>query len=171
KHLGKLRGKTIGVLGLAFKPNTDDRRDAPSLVIASRLLAEGAIVRTWDPVADARGRLRGAQQCDSILDAVTGADAAVIVTEWPELRDLATAEVREAMARPLIVDGRNHLDPAAVVEAGFEYEAIGRPTRATPAASAAGQAGDARPVDRPPSAGWGGVNGSPQPSPDRETTT
>ena len=126
KHLGKLRGKTIAVLGLAFKPNTDDLRDAPSLVIASRLLAEGAIVRTWDPVADARGRLRGAQQCDSILDAVTGADAAVIVTEWPELRDLASAEVREAMARPLIVDGRNVLDPAKTRAAGFAYEGIGR---------------------------------------------
>src|SRR5205823_3718301 len=126
KHLGKLRGKTIAVLGLAFKPNTDDLRDAPSLVIASRLLAEGAIVRTWDPVANARGRLRGAQQCDSILDAVTGADAAVIVTEWPELRDLASAEVREAMARPLIVDGRNVLDPAKTRAAGFAYEGIGR---------------------------------------------
>jgi UDPglucose 6-dehydrogenase len=126
KHLGKLRGKTIAVLGLAFKPNTDDLRDAPSLVIASRLLAEGAIVRTWDPVADARDRLRGAQQCDSILEAVTGADAAVIVTEWPELRELASDEVRAAMARTLIVDGRNVLDPAQTRAAGFAYEGIGR---------------------------------------------
>ena len=122
-------------------------REAPSRVIAYRLLAEGAEVRAWDPVARPDD-LQGVEICDSVLDAVRGADAAVIVTEWPELRDLATAEVREAMARPLIVDGRNHLDPAAVVGAGFEYEAIGRPTRATP----------------------GGVNGSPQPAPDRETT-
>ena len=126
KHLGKLRGKTIAVLGLAFKPNTDDLRDAPSLVIASRLLAEGALVRTWDPVADARDRLRGAQQCVSILEAVKGADAAVIVTEWPELRDLVSDEVREAMARPLIVDGRNLLDPVQTRAAGFAYEGIGR---------------------------------------------
>src|SRR6266705_581680 len=89
KHLGRLRGKTIAVLGLAFKPNTDDLRDAPSLVIASRLLAEGASVRTWDPVADARDHLRGATQCPTVLDAVSGADAAVIVTEWDELRGLA----------------------------------------------------------------------------------
>jgi UDPglucose 6-dehydrogenase len=126
KHLGKLRGKTVAVLGLAFKPNTDDLREAPSLVIASRLLAEGALVRTWDPVADARERLRGANQCDSILDAVRGADAAVIVTEWDELRQLASKEVREAMARPLIIDGRNLLDPAETRRAGFAYEGIGR---------------------------------------------
>jgi UDPglucose 6-dehydrogenase len=128
KHLGRLRGKTIAVLGLAFKPNTDDLRDAPSLVIASRLLAEGAVVRTWDPVADARDRLRSATQCESILEAVTGADAAVIVTEWPELRDLASPEVRDAMSRPLIIDGRNLLDPAEVRTAGFAYDGIGRPS-------------------------------------------
>src|ERR671931_56035 len=127
KHLGKLRGKTIAVLGLAFKPDTDDLREAPSLVIASRLLAEGAHVRTWDPVADARERLQGATQCASVLDAVRGADAAVIVTEWKELRDLASDEIREAMARPLIVDGRNLLDPEQVRAAGFVYEGIGRP--------------------------------------------
>ena len=127
KHLGKLRGKTIAVLGLAFKPDTDDLREAPSLVIASRLLAEGAHVRTWDPVADARERLQGATQCASVLDAVRGADAAVIVTEWKELRELASDEIREAMARPLIVDGRNLLDPEQVRAAGFVYEGIGRP--------------------------------------------
>ena len=126
KHLGRLRGKTIAVLGLAFKPNTDDLRDAPSLVIASRLLAEGAIVRTWDPVADARDRLRGATQCETVLEAVSGADAAVIVTEWDDLRGLARPDVRDAMARPLIIDGRNLLDPDEVRRAGFAYEGIGR---------------------------------------------
>jgi UDPglucose 6-dehydrogenase len=126
KHLGRLRGKTVAVLGLAFKPNTDDLRDAPSLVIASRLLAEGAHVRTWDPVADARDRLRGAMQCDSVLEAVTDADAAVIVTEWDELRSLASPEVHDAMARPLIIDGRNLLDPDEARRAGFAYEGIGR---------------------------------------------
>jgi len=126
KHLGKLRGKTVALLGLAFKPNTDDMREAPSLVLASRLLAEGAEVRAWDPIADARHLLQGVTFCDSILDAVNGADAAVIVTEWDELRDLASEEVREAMRRPMIVDGRNLLDPEAARTAGFVYEGIGR---------------------------------------------
>jgi UDPglucose 6-dehydrogenase len=128
KHLGRLRGKTIAVLGLAFKPNTDDLRDAPSLVIASRLLAEGALVRTWDPVADARDRLRGATQCATVFEAVTGADAAVIVTEWDELRGLASKEVHDVMARPLIIDGRNLLDPGETRRAGFAYDSIGRPS-------------------------------------------
>src|ERR671937_264553 len=126
KHLGSLRGKTVAVLGLAFKPDTDDLREAPSLVLVERLLAEGARVRTWDPVADARDLLRGATSCDSVIDAVTGADAAVIVTEWDELRVLASEEVRQAMRRPVIVDGRNLLDPDQAQAAGFAYEGIGR---------------------------------------------
>jgi UDPglucose 6-dehydrogenase len=126
KHLGKLRGKTIALLGLAFKPNTDDLREAPSLVLASRLLAEGAEVRAWDPVADARRLLQGVTFCDSVLDAVTGADAAVIVTEWDDLKTLGSPEVRDAMRRPVIVDGRNLLDPEAARAAGFTYEGIGR---------------------------------------------
>jgi UDPglucose 6-dehydrogenase len=126
KHLGRLRGKTVAVLGLAFKPDTDDLREAPSLVLVERLLAEGAEVRTWDPVADARDLLRSATSCDSVIDAVTGADAAVIVTEWDELRALASEEVRQAMRRPVIVDGRNLLDPEQARAAGFTYEGIGR---------------------------------------------
>jgi UDPglucose 6-dehydrogenase len=128
KHLGTLRGRCVAVLGLAFKAGTDDLRDAPSLVIASRLLAEGADLKTWDPVADARDRLSGARQCESILEAVTGADAAVIVTEWDELRTLASPEIRDAMRTPLIIDGRNLLDPDEVRAAGFAYEGIGRPS-------------------------------------------
>ena len=128
KHLGSLRGKTIALLGLAFKPGTDDMRDAPSLVIASRLLAEGAEVRTWDPVADARGLLHGATQSETIAEAISGADAAVIVTEWDELRELASPQTRAAMRTPLIVDGRNLLDPDQVRAAGFAYDAIGRPS-------------------------------------------
>src|SRR6266496_6036137 len=92
KHLGELREKKVALLGLAFKPNTDDTREAPSLVLASRLLAEGAEVRAWDPIA--RPELHGATIYESPLDAVTGADAAVIVTEWPQLKGLATDEVR-----------------------------------------------------------------------------
>jgi UDPglucose 6-dehydrogenase len=128
KHLGSLRGKSIALLGLAFKPNTDDMREAPSIVLASRLLAEGVDVRAWDPVADASGVLKGVTLCESILEAVRDADAAVIVTEWDELRDLARPEIREAMRNPLIVDGRNLLDPAATTKAGFAYEGMGRPT-------------------------------------------
>jgi UDPglucose 6-dehydrogenase len=128
KHLGSLRGKTVALLGLAFKPNTDDLREAPSIVLASRLLAEGADVRGWDPVADASGILSGITFSGSVLDAVRGADAAVIVTDWDELRDVARPEVREAMRNPLIVDGRNLLDPEVATKAGFVYEGIGRPT-------------------------------------------
>jgi UDPglucose 6-dehydrogenase len=126
KHLGKLRGRSIALLGLAFKPNTDDMREAPSLVLASRLLAEGAEVRAWDPVADASRLLQGVSFADSVLDAVTDADAAVIVTEWKELRGLASEEVRQVMRHPLIVDGRNLLDPEQTRAAGFTYEGIGR---------------------------------------------
>src|SRR5215208_5592609 len=126
KHLGKLRGKKVALLGLAFKAGTDDLREAPSLVLASRLLAEGAEVRAWDPVADPGELMKGAVLCDTVLEAVTGVDAAVIVTEWDELRGLASDEVRSAMARPLIIDGRNLLDPAETRAAGFAYEGIGR---------------------------------------------
>jgi len=124
KHLGPLRGKTVALLGLAFKPNTDDTREAPSLVLASRLLAEGAEVRGWDPIA--RPELQGVQFCATPLEAVQGADAAVIVTEWPQLAELASEEVRAAMRHPLIIDGRNLLDPDVVRAAGFAYEGIGR---------------------------------------------
>jgi UDPglucose 6-dehydrogenase len=132
KHLGSMRGKTIALLGLAFKPNTDDMREAPSRVIAYRLLSEGAEVRAWDPIAHPDD-LQGIELCDTVLDAVRNADAAVIVTEWPELASFATPEVRDAMARPLIIDGRNLLDPVAVRAAGFAYEGIGRPRHASPA--------------------------------------
>jgi len=128
KHLGKLRGRRVALLGLAFKPGTDDMRDAPSLVLASRLLAEGAEVAAWDPVADARSLLHGVELCETYLEAVRGADAAVIVTEWPELASLASPEVRDAMRTPLIVDGRNLLDPVSARALGFVYEGIGRPS-------------------------------------------
>jgi UDPglucose 6-dehydrogenase len=132
KHLGSLHGKRVALLGLAFKPNTDDMREAPSRVIAYRLLSEGAEVRAWDPVAHPAD-LPGIELCDTVLDAVRDADAAVVVTEWPELVTLASAEVREAMAQPIIIDGRNLLDPVAAREAGFVYEGIGRPRFSSPA--------------------------------------
>jgi UDPglucose 6-dehydrogenase len=128
KHLGQLAGKRIALLGLAYKAGTDDLREASSIVLAARLLAEGAEVTAWDPVARPRDELRGATLAGTALEAVTGADAAVIVTEWEELRDLVREDVRAAMRTPLFVDGRNLLDPHAVRAAGFAYEGIGRPT-------------------------------------------
>ena len=126
KHLGELSGKTVALLGLAFKPNTDDMRDAPSIVLAARLRAEGADVRAWDPFVTGHPELDGVVIVPTVADAVRDADAAVIVTEWNELLDLASAEVRDAMRTPLIVDGRNLLDADAVRAAGFDYEGIGR---------------------------------------------
>jgi UDPglucose 6-dehydrogenase len=131
RHLGSLQGKSVALLGLAFKPDTDDMREAPSIVLASRLLAEGSDVRAWDPVADGANLPGGVTVVDSVLEAVTGTDAAVIVTEWSELRALASAEVRAAMRNPLIIDGRNLLDPAETRRAGFAYEGIGRPMELT----------------------------------------
>jgi UDPglucose 6-dehydrogenase len=126
QRLGSLRRKKIALLGLAFKPNTDDMRQAPSLVLASRLQTEGAVVHAWDPLVKSHPSLNGVVMEGSLLDAVRDADAAIIVTEWPEFATLASGEVREAMRTPLIVDGRNLLDPEAARAAGFEYEGIGR---------------------------------------------
>ena len=126
RRLGSLRRKKIALLGLAFKPNTDDMRQAPSLVLASRLHTEGAVVHAWDPLVKSHPSLDGVVMEESLLDAVRDADAAIIVTEWPEFATLASGEVREAMRTPLIIDGRNLLDPEAARAAGFEYEGIGR---------------------------------------------
>ncbi|HTK24519.1 MAG TPA: UDP-glucose/GDP-mannose dehydrogenase family protein [Gaiella sp.] len=123
--LGSLRGRRVALLGLAFKPHTDDTREAPAFVLAGRLLAEGADVVAWDPVANADG-LHGVVQVASVADAVAGADAAVLVTEWPELADLDWARLGATMRRAVLVDGRNMLDPASMREAGFTYDAIGR---------------------------------------------
>ncbi|HEX8074432.1 MAG TPA: UDP-glucose/GDP-mannose dehydrogenase family protein [Thermoleophilaceae bacterium] len=132
KHLGSLVGKEIALLGIAFKPNTDDIREATSLVLAGRLQSEGAHVRVYDPVATERARemLAGARACDSALEALDGADAAVLVTEWPEFRELDWAgEVKSRMARPLLVDGRNFLDGELLARAGYTFEGIGRSGR------------------------------------------
>ena len=128
RHLGSLIGKRIALLGLAFKPNTDDMREASSVVLAARLQAEGAIVRAYDPVAEQRARelLTGVEMCDSAMNALEGANAAVIVTEWPEFAELDLAAVREKMTDPVIVDGRNILSAEAVHAAGLVYEGIGR---------------------------------------------
>jgi UDPglucose 6-dehydrogenase len=131
-HLGPLRDRRIALLGLAFKPHTDDMREASSIVLASRLIAEGATVCAFDPVAAdrARGLLHASVQlAGSMVEALTDADAVVIVTEWPEFRAVLDADVRAAMRNPLIVDGRNLLDPSEAVAAGFSYVSIGRAER------------------------------------------
>jgi UDPglucose 6-dehydrogenase len=128
KHLGPLVGKEIALLGLAFKPHTDDMREATSVVLASRLQGEGARVRAYDPVAEDRAEelITGAEMCESALDVLDGADAAVIVTEWPEFAEIDLDEAKKRMNKPLIVDGRNLLSPEKVRAAGFVYEGIGR---------------------------------------------
>jgi UDPglucose 6-dehydrogenase len=125
QRLGALRGKRIALLGLAFKPNTDDTREAPAFVLAGRLLAEGADVVAWDPVARADG-LHGVEQVATVDEAVRGADAVVLVTEWPELADVDWTAVAARMRTPLFVDGRNMLDPETMRAAGFTYDGIGR---------------------------------------------
>jgi UDPglucose 6-dehydrogenase len=128
KHLGSLAGKRVALLGLAFKPDTDDMREASSLVLAARLQGEGAEVVAYDPVAEgaARDMLSSVDLRESAEDALDGADAAVLVTEWPEFAELDWAELAGRMTNPLLVDGRNFLDPHALREAGFTYEGIGR---------------------------------------------
>ena len=117
KHLGSLVGKEIALLGVAFKPNTDDIREATSLVLAGRLQGEGAQVRVYDPVATDRAheQLGGALVAATALEALDGADAVVLVTEWPEFRDLDWAgEVKDRLKSPVVVDGRNFLDREAL---------------------------------------------------------
>jgi UDPglucose 6-dehydrogenase len=131
---GSVAGKTVAVLGVTFKPNTDDMRDSPSLVIVPALQGEGARVRAFDPegMREARKLLPGVEWCQDAYDAIAGADVMVVVTEWNEFRGLDLERARELMRRPLIVDLRNIFDPAQVAEAGFAYAGIGR----APAAAA-----------------------------------
>ncbi|MBN1460361.1 MAG: UDP-glucose/GDP-mannose dehydrogenase family protein [Armatimonadetes bacterium] len=128
RHLGEqLRGKRIALLGLAFKPNTDDIRQASSIVLAGRLLAEGAHVTGYDPVAmdGMRVVVPGMDYAESAMAALEGADACVLVTEWAEFLSLDWAKLKQIMARPVIIDGRNVLDGAALVAMGFVYEGVG----------------------------------------------
>ncbi|HUC07335.1 MAG TPA: UDP-glucose/GDP-mannose dehydrogenase family protein [Solirubrobacterales bacterium] len=128
KHLGSLVGKRVALLGLAFKPHTDDMREASSLVLAARLEGEGAEVVAYDPVAGgaARDLFDGVEFRDSALATLVDADAAILVTEWPEFAELDWPAAAEKMARPLLIDGRNFLDANQLKSAGFEYEGIGR---------------------------------------------
>jgi UDPglucose 6-dehydrogenase len=132
QRLGSLAGRKVALLGLAFKPDTDDMREASSLVLAARLQGEGAEVAAYDPVAAdaARPLLDGVEFAGSALEALDGADAAVLVTEWPQFAELDWAAAAQRMARPLLIDGRNFLDSSLLEAAGFEYEGIGRAVEA-----------------------------------------
>jgi UDPglucose 6-dehydrogenase len=131
RHLGSLRDRRIALWGLAFKPDTDDMREASSVVLAARLVAEGAEVAGYDPVvSDAQAAAllpRGIQLAESALEAARGADAVVIVTEWPQfVAPFTDGSLLSVMRTPLVIDGRNQLDPASVRTAGFAYEGVGR---------------------------------------------
>jgi UDPglucose 6-dehydrogenase len=128
KHLGRLAGKRVALLGLAFKPNTDDMREASSLVLSARLHADGASVSAYDPIAEEQARklVSGIDFADSPLEAVSEADAVVLVTEWREFLELDFNAVADAMRGRVMIDGRNALDPVAVRAAGLIYEGIGR---------------------------------------------
>jgi UDPglucose 6-dehydrogenase len=129
-ELGDLRGRRIALLGLAFKPGTDDMREATSVVLADRLVAEGARLVVHDPVVapTAMGLLPpGVEWARDVAGAITGADAAVIVTEWPEYRTLLAPGTSDLMARPLLIDGRNLLTRAEAEDAGYEWLGVGKP--------------------------------------------
>jgi UDPglucose 6-dehydrogenase len=125
---GSVKGKTVAVLGLTFKPNTDDMRDSPSLAIVPALQQAGARVRAFDPqgMKEAKHLLPGIDMCADAYDALKGADAVVIVTEWNEFRQLDFARARTLMKAPVMVDLRNIYDPAELAAAGFDYWSIGR---------------------------------------------
>ena len=126
---GSVAGKTLAVLGLTFKPNTDDMREAPSLVILPALQAAGANIRVFDPegMDEARAQLEDLIWCDSAYETMGGADALVILTEWNAFRALDLARCQQLLSRPLIVDLRNIYEPNEMARAGFDYHSVGRP--------------------------------------------
>jgi UDPglucose 6-dehydrogenase len=129
-ELGTLSQRRIALLGMTFKPGTDDMREAPSTVLASRLLAEGAGLTCWDPMARPADTApwATADRYPTIIEAITGADAAIIVTEWPHLHDVDWEQARSTMRNPLLLDGRNMLDPDALSRAGYTCMSVGRAT-------------------------------------------
>jgi len=129
---GSVKGKTIGVLGLTFKPNTDDMRDAPSLDIVPALQEAGARVNAFDPegMDEAKHMLKGVEMCADAYQAMKGADAIVIITEWNEFRALDLERMKSLMKTPVVVDLRNIYAPKDMAAAGFQYSCIGRPITA-----------------------------------------
>jgi UDPglucose 6-dehydrogenase len=127
--MGTLKGKTIGILGISFKPNTDDVRDAPAISIIRKLLREGARVRAYDPVAmkEVEKTLTGIRYCKDAYDAVKGADALVIVTEWNQFRNLDLNRIKSLLKDTYFFDLRNIYDPRKLRDMGFRYHCVGRP--------------------------------------------
>jgi UDPglucose 6-dehydrogenase len=140
--LGGFRGKTIGLWGLAFKPNTDDMRDAPSLSLINMLQHEGAHLKAYDPEAqqNARRQVSDVEFCDDPYQVADGVDALILVTEWNEFKQLDMARVRALMAQPVLIDGRNTYDPKRMAELGFIYRGMGRGYNGEGAAAAQGAA-------------------------------
>ena len=130
---GEVRGKTVGVLGLAFKPETDDMRDSPSIPLIRGLQQLGARIRAYDPQAIEHSKeiFEDVTFCEDAYDTAEGADALVIVTEWNEFRALNLSRIRKALRQPVVVDLRNLYDGGRMAEAGFEYTSVGRGTAAT----------------------------------------
>jgi UDPglucose 6-dehydrogenase len=128
---GSVEGKTVAILGVTFKPNTDDMRDAPSLEIVPALIAAGARVQAFDPEGkeQAEPLLPGVQWCGSAYEAMTGADVVAILTEWNEFRALDMDRIKEVMKAPVMVDLRNVYNPADMTAAGFRYSSVGRPLK------------------------------------------
>jgi UDPglucose 6-dehydrogenase len=127
---GQVRGKRIGVLGLSFKPNTNDLRDAPSLEILRCLQEEGAVVQACDPAAmeEASKVLPGIEICENPYEAASGADMLVLMTEWNQFRNLDLDRIKSALKTPVFVDLRNVYEPARMASLGFHYTSVGRPT-------------------------------------------
>lgn len=130
KAIAPPKGKTVAVLGLSFKPNTDDLREAPSLDIIRALKSEGTLVRTFDPVAmpAAKPLLHGVEFCRDAYAAANGADAVVLVTEWNEFRRLDLGRLHSIMRKPVVIDCRNIYEPSEMGRLGFEYSGVGRAT-------------------------------------------
>jgi UDPglucose 6-dehydrogenase len=126
--LGSLQDKTVGLLGLSFKPNTDDMRESPAVEVAHMLLSECATVKAYDPVAMgvAARTLREVQLRNDPYDLAQGCDALVIITDWNEFKQLNLARIRDIMRQPIIVDGRNIYEPETMRALGFTYRGIGR---------------------------------------------
>ena len=132
--LGTVEDRTIGVLGLAFKPNTDDLREAPAVEIIHLLMSEGARIKAYDPAANEAARLilPRVELCTDAYAVAEGADALILLTQWSEFRRLDLDRIKASMEYPLLVDGRNLYDPAEMVSKGFFYQPIGRPTQEPP---------------------------------------
>lgn len=125
-----LKDKTIGILGLAFKPNTDDMRNAPSIDIIHHLVKEGAKVRAYDPVANEKAKkvIKGIQYCKDPYQVIKSAEALLILTEWEQFKKLDYQKIKKLMVTPIVIDGRNLLDPKHMGQMGFIYKSIGRPS-------------------------------------------